>query len=155
MSVSSKLGLVATSYTETEIVADGERFPKCSWFRHFRLAQDNEVKDDVLMQDNECCALLNMHHPFYVRKGSKYINVWCFFVVDKIEKKEVKIMCCPTGDMVACFSVKPLQGRILATHRNVIQGVSENYLISDEKLCREVIERYDLWDENLPLWSCY
>ena len=35
---SKKLGFITTSSIETEIVADGKIFPKCSWFRHFRLA---------------------------------------------------------------------------------------------------------------------
>ena len=50
---SKKLGMFTTSSTKTEIVADGERFPKLSWFRHFRLAQEDSTKEDVLMQDNE------------------------------------------------------------------------------------------------------
>ena len=51
--VPNKLGLVTTSSTKTEVVADGECFPKCSWFRYFRLAQGDEAKGDMLMQDNE------------------------------------------------------------------------------------------------------
>ena len=39
VNVPKKLGLVTVSYTETEVVSDGEQFPKCSWFRCFRLAQ--------------------------------------------------------------------------------------------------------------------
>ena len=38
MNVLKKLGLVTTSLTETEVVSNGEWFPKCSWFRYFRLA---------------------------------------------------------------------------------------------------------------------
>ena len=38
INVLKKLGLVATILTETEIVASGERFPKCIWSRYFRLA---------------------------------------------------------------------------------------------------------------------
>ena len=33
MNVSKKLGLVSTSSTEKEVASNGERFPKCSWFR--------------------------------------------------------------------------------------------------------------------------
>ena len=53
MNASNKLGIVTTSSTETEIVADGEIFPKCSWFRCFRPAQVDSAKEDELMQDNE------------------------------------------------------------------------------------------------------
>ena len=37
INVSKKLELVITSLIETKIVANRERFPKCSWFRYFRL----------------------------------------------------------------------------------------------------------------------
>ena len=59
MNVSKKLGLVTTSSTEIEVVANGERFPKCSWFRYFRLTQRDEAKEDVRMQDNKSCILLH------------------------------------------------------------------------------------------------
>lgn len=35
INVLNKLGLVMTSSTETEIVANGECFPNCSWFLYF------------------------------------------------------------------------------------------------------------------------
>ena len=44
MNVLKKLGLVTTSSTEKEIVSNGERFPKCTWFRCFRLAQGDSDK---------------------------------------------------------------------------------------------------------------
>ena len=46
MNASKKLGLVTTISTETDIVADGERFSKCSWFMHFRLLQGDEAKEE-------------------------------------------------------------------------------------------------------------
>ena len=38
LNVLKKLGLITTSFTKTEVVSTGERFPKCTWFRYFRLA---------------------------------------------------------------------------------------------------------------------
>ena len=38
MSVSKKFALNDNSSIETEILSNGERFPKCSWFRCFRLS---------------------------------------------------------------------------------------------------------------------
>ena len=75
INVSKKLAVVTTSSTETEVVADGGRFPKCTWFRYFRMAQGDDVKEDALMQDNQSCILLNKNHPFSVGKGSKHINI--------------------------------------------------------------------------------
>ena len=82
-------------------MADGEIFPKHTWFGYIRLAQGDSDKEDALMQDNESCTLFHKNHPFSVGKGSKHINFRCFFVVDKLEKKEVKISCCTTDKIVA------------------------------------------------------
>ena len=37
MSVSKKLGLRTAISTETEVVSNGERFPRHTWFRYFML----------------------------------------------------------------------------------------------------------------------
>ena len=96
------------------------------WFRHFRLAQGDSDKEDVLTQDNESRVLLRKNHPFAVEKGTKHMNVRCFFVVDKLEKKEVKIVHCPSDKMVADFSSKPLQGSLFRHHRNAMRGIVDN-----------------------------
>ena len=58
ISVSKKLRLVTNSSKETEIVYTGERMPKCTWFRYFRIEQGGPIKEDILMQDNKSCMLL-------------------------------------------------------------------------------------------------
>ena len=82
-----KLGSNTVSSKETEVVIDRDRFPKCSWFRYFRLARGDEAKEEALMQDDESCILLHKNRPFSVGKGSKYVNIRYLFVTDKIQKK--------------------------------------------------------------------
>lgn len=74
MSASKKLGLRAVSSMEAEVVTDEDRFPECSWFRYFYLAQDNETKEEAMMKCNERCMLLHKNHPFYIKKGIKHVN---------------------------------------------------------------------------------
>ena len=88
--VPKKLGLSIVSSTETKNVADDEIFPKCSWFRCFRLVQGNDAKEDILMQDDGSFILLHNNHPCSIGKGSKYINIRCFFVVEKNKEEEIK-----------------------------------------------------------------
>ena len=45
-----------------------------------------------------------------------------FFITDRISKGEVRVEWCPTGDMVADFLTKPLQGSIFKKFRDVIMG---------------------------------
>ena len=107
INMSKKLGVNTVSSTETEIVSTGERFPKCTWFRYFRGAQGSSLKEDILMQDNQSCILLQKNYPYSNGKGSKHIHIRYFFVVDKIRNKEVKIAYCPTAKMIANYSSKP------------------------------------------------
>lgn len=52
--------------------------------------------------------MLHKNYLYLVGKGSKYINVMYFFIIDKVEKKEVKIIYCPTEDIAADYSSKPM-----------------------------------------------
>jgi hypothetical protein len=96
------------------------------------------------MQDNQSCILLYKNHPFSVGKGSKHINVRYFFVIDKINKKEVKIVYCPTEKMVADFSSKLLQGKIFIIHRNTMLGISADEFDMYKQWYKEALQRYDL-----------
>lgn len=125
INVSKKLGLVTTSSTETDVMSNGERFPKFTWFRCFRLAQGDDAEEDVLLQDNKSCITLHKNCPFSVGKGSKHVNVRYFFPVDKMEKKEVRMACCPMKKMIADYSSKPTQGSMFICQRNIIQGVKQ------------------------------
>ena len=120
MNASTKLGLNSVSSTETYIASNGERFPKCTWFRYFRLAQGGTSKEDVLMQYNTCCILMHNNYPFSIIKGSKHINIRHFFVADKITKKEVRVVHCPTDKMIANNSTKPTQGTLFVFQFNSI-----------------------------------
>ena len=67
MNISKKLGLATNSSTETEIVSTGERLPKCTWFRYFRIAQGEPIKENLLAQDN-MSSMLQKNGDFYVGK---------------------------------------------------------------------------------------
>ena len=89
MNVSKKLGLVITSSTETEVASTRESFPKCTRFRCFGMAQGDVVKEDTLFQDKRSSTFLHKNYQFSIGKGVRHINVRYFFVVDKVEKKEL------------------------------------------------------------------
>lgn len=147
INVSKKLGVNTVSSTETRIVSTGERFPKCLWFRYFRGSQGSALKEDILMQVNQSCILLQKNYPYSNGKGSKHIHVRYFFVVDKIKNKEVKIVYCPTEKMIADFSSKPTQGKLFEFQRNTIQGIKvENFRLYKEWY-KKVLQQYKLFDD--------
>ena len=92
------------------------------------MAQGDVDKEDVLTQENKSCVLLHKNYPLSIGKGTKHIHVRHFFVVNKIEKKAVKVSCCPTDKMIADYSSKPTQSSLFVYQRNVIQGVDEKYI---------------------------
>ena len=145
---SKKLGVVINSSTETEIVSTGERFPKCTWFRYFRLAQGGDTKEDILMQDNRSAIILQKNYPYSARKGTKHMHARYFFVADKVANKEVKIIYCPTEKMIADFSSKPTQGQLFKNQRNAVMGLKEEDFEMYKAWYKAVLERYDLWDDQ-------
>ena len=148
ISVSKKLGVATTSSTESEIVSTGERLPKCTWFRYFRIEQGEEPKEDILMQDNKSAIILQSRYPYSTRKGSKHIHVQYFFAVDKLKKKEVRIVHCPTEEMTADYNTKPLQGKLFIRFRNEIMGVIQEDADIYKNRYVEVLKQYDLFDET-------
>ena len=91
----------------------------------FRLSQGGNDKEEVLMQGDQSCMLMHKHHPFSIGRESKYVNVRYFFVVDKMEKKEVSMECCPKDRMIVDYSAKPTQGTAFKLHRITTMGISE------------------------------
>jgi len=85
INVSKKLGVNTVSSTETESISTGERFPKYTWFRYLRGAQGSALEEDIFIQDNQSCILLQKNYPYSNGEGSKHIHVRYFFVVDKIK----------------------------------------------------------------------
>ena len=153
INVSKKLGLNTLSSTETEIVSTGERLPKCVWFRYFRIQQGDEPVEDVLMQDNKSAMILQKNWPFSTRKGSQHINVKYFFATDKIKDKELKMMHCPTEEMIADYNSKPLQGQLFYDSRNRLMGLDVNEFDRYKSMYVEVLKAYNLYTDEDDLFN--
>ena len=73
-----------------------------------------------------------------VGKGTRHIKIKYFFVTDKIKDQEVKVIYCPTKEMLADFYTKPLQGSLFESHRNAILGIDKD----DVPLYREEYTKF-------------
>ena len=105
----------------------GERLPKHIWFRYFSSNQSNNpTQIDTLYQDNTSTMLLENNGRLSCGKGSNHINIQYFFITDRIKQKEIQVKHCPTGEMIADYFTKPLQGSLFRKFRNMILGVDEN-----------------------------
>jgi hypothetical protein len=56
-------------------------------------------------------------------KRTKHINIWYFFITNRVSKEEVLAVWCPTGDMIGDYATKPLQGALFRKFRDQIMGV--------------------------------
>ena len=148
INTSKNLGLVTTSSTEKEVVSKGERFPKFTWFSYFRITQGDEDKEDLLYQYDTNYVLSHKKCPLSIGKGTNHVNVRCFFVGDKIEKKELNALHCPTEDMIAEYSTKPTQVGLFVNQGNMIRRVSPENTKMNKSWYERVLSKYDILDSK-------
>jgi hypothetical protein len=75
-------------------------------------AQGYQVQDNILFQDNKSAILLEKNGKASSSKHTKHVNIRYFFVIDHVDKGNVSLVWCPTGDMIGDFMTKPLQGAL-------------------------------------------
>jgi hypothetical protein len=121
---STKQKLNTRSSMETEIVGADDFMPTICWTPYFMKAQSYGVKYNVLFQDNKSSILLEKNGKALSSKRTKHINIRYFFITDRVEKEEVSVAWCPTGDMIGDFATKPLPGALFRKFRDQIMGVT-------------------------------
>jgi hypothetical protein len=56
-------------------------------------------------------------------KHTKHIAICYFFVTDRIRAEEISLKWCPTGEMIADFLTKLLQGAMFWKFGDLLMGV--------------------------------
>jgi hypothetical protein len=87
------------------------------------MAQGYSVTQNLLLQDNKSCMMLEKNGKASSSKCTQHIDIQYFFITDRVNMKEVEIKWCPTKEMVADFITKPLQGSHFRRLRNLIMGM--------------------------------
>ena len=122
--LSSKQKLNTRSSTEAELVGINDVLSMILWTRLFLEAQGYHVTDNVLHQDNESTIKLARNGRRSSSKQTRHIEIRYYFVTDHIERDCLRVSYCPTGDMLADYFSKPLQGSLFRKFRNLILNVS-------------------------------
>ncbi len=125
-STSKKQKLNTKSSTEAELVGVNDCMPQTLWTRYFLEAQGYNVTESIIYQDNQSAMLLEKNGRGSSSKRTRHINIRYFFVADRVANGEVKIEYCPTGDMLADYFTKPLQGSSFRKFRNEIMNISDD-----------------------------
>jgi hypothetical protein len=139
---SARQKIVTKSSTKAELVGVSDVLPQVVWTRNFLLAQGYDVRDSLVHQDNKSAILLEQNGRGSSSKRTRHIDIWYFFVTDRIAGKEVSVTYCPTGEMISDFFTKPLQGALFRKFRNLIMN-NDPHTVKNE-------DRRSVLDEPAP-----
>jgi hypothetical protein len=89
-------------------------------------AQGYQVQDNILFQDNKSAILLEKNGKASSSKHTKHVNIRYFFITDRVDKGNVSLVWCPTGDMIGDFMTKPLQKKNLLEITIYFLGITQN-----------------------------
>ena len=98
-SYSRKLKLNTRSSTETELVTADMFMPEMLWSLHFIQAQGYDAECVGLYQDNISTQLLIKNGKMSSGKKTKHIKAKFFFIKDRVDDGEVKVLDCPSEEM--------------------------------------------------------
>ena len=147
---STRQKINTTSSTEAETVGIHEVLPQILWTRYFLEAQGFGVEDSIIYQDNQSSILLAKNGRGSSSKRTRHINIRYFFVADRIASKEVKVEYCPTGDMVADYFTKPLQGTLFKKFRDFIMNFDSSPNLEAAKLSNTMTNRRSVLEHADP-----
>ena len=106
-----KQNINTKSSTEIELITANNLMPHILWKNYFLNWQGYNDKDTILYQDNKSEILLEKNGKKSSSKRTKHITIRYYFITDRVKADELNIEYCPTGDMVAEYFTKPLQGK--------------------------------------------
>ena len=87
--------------------------------------QGYTIDRSILYQDNSSAILLEKNGRMSCGKNTKHINARYFFIKHREDTKEINVEYCPTGEMIAEYFTKPLQGSKFTTFRDLILGITK------------------------------
>ncbi len=110
------------SSTVCELVAVDEMIRQILWSWLFMQAQGIKVTDNILYQDNKSAILLETNGWASSSKQTKHIEIWYYYIADRIAKGDLSVVWCPTNKMITDFLSKPSQGKVFHQFRDMLMG---------------------------------
>ena len=107
-SMSIKQKVNTRSSTEAELVALDDTLAKILWTKLFIEAQGFKVNINIVYRDNTSTMKLEENGKESSGKRTRHFSIKLFYATDLIKRKEMKIIYCPTEEMVADYMSKPL-----------------------------------------------
>jgi hypothetical protein len=116
---SSKQRIVTKSSTEAELIALSDMCSLVIWSRDFLLAQGEDPPPATVYQDNQSTMAM-IERGASTSERSRHVKIRYFWVKDKVDSGEIKIVYLPTEDMTADVLTKPMQGEKFLKFRSMI-----------------------------------
>jgi hypothetical protein len=139
-STSRKQRINTKSSTEAELMGVlDDSMLLVIWMWNFLTAQGYEIKDNVIFQDNQSTMLLEENGRASSGCRTRHIHIRYFFVTNRVKNGEVRIKHCPTGDMVANFFTKPLQGSLFQKLHAIILNIPGRSPSADAAASQECV----------------
>ena len=123
-SISTKQKVNTRSSTEAELVSMDDIISKVLWTKLFLQAQGYNIKQNIIMRDNQSSMKLELNGKSSSGKRTRHFNIKYFYITDLINNDEVSIMYCPTESMIADYFTKPLTGAKFNKFKNIIMNIS-------------------------------
>ena len=123
ISFSRKQKINTRSSTESELVGVDDAMPQILWSLYFIQAQGYDTTHAVVYQDNKSAILLETNGKFSSSKRTKHIKMKYFFIKDKVDDGEVKIVHEPGDNMWIDMLSKPSVGKRFCEDRSELQNV--------------------------------
>ena len=106
--------------------------PEVLWSLYFIQAQGYGVNYTEIHQDNVSAQMMETNGKFSSSRKTRQIKAKFFFIKDKVDIKEVKIVDCPAGVMWADVLTKPLQGTEFRKMRAQLMNCVMDYIDGEE-----------------------
>ena len=66
---------------------------------------------------------LEMNGKISCGPGSRYMDIRYFFMKNRLDTENINVAYCPTGEILAFFYTKSLQGKLFRKFRGLIMGL--------------------------------
>lgn len=105
------------------MIAADDLLSKILWTKRFIEAQGHKVKANILYRDNTSAMKLESNGKASSGKRTRHFDIKFFYITDLIQRNEIQIEYCPTGDMLADYMSKPLVGTKFLIFRKKIMNL--------------------------------
>jgi hypothetical protein len=130
---SAKQRLVAKSSSEAELIALSDEVSQAIWCKNFIEVQGYKCGPVAVYQDNKSTIAI-AEKGKHTAHTTRHINIRYFFIKDRVESGEIKLIYKPTREMLADILTKPIQGQLLVKLRGMTLNIggAQEFTLKDD-----------------------